>query len=67
MTNVSIDLTLCQGYGLCIDPSGGLIDLSGDGQAELVAESLSAEDEPQLRAAASMCPVSAITVTSSNE
>jgi ferredoxin len=56
---VSIDRSLCSGFGACVDASPGLFRLEGDGiAATLVAET----DDPRVLDAADACPMGAILV-----
>jgi ferredoxin len=60
---VDIDLTRCQGYGNCLTPSGGILDINDDGQAFVTTDSVPDEKLAEMNTAASMCPVSAIKVS----
>ena len=61
MIRVEVDLTRCQGYGNCVGAAPGIFDLDDGGQA-LVLRQPDAGEESAIRAAARLCPVTAITV-----
>lgn len=56
---ISIDRSLCSGFGACVDASPGLFRLDGSGTAEVaVAET----GDPRVLDAADACPMGAILV-----
>jgi ferredoxin len=56
---ISIDRSLCSGFGACVDASPDVFRLDGTGTAEvLVTES----DDPRVLDAADACPMGAILV-----
>ena len=65
MIKVIVDLTRCQGYGNCVSAAPRLFDINDDGQSYLLVDDLTQEHLGELRAAASVCPVSAIAVVTS--
>lgn len=63
MTHVEVDRTLCQGYGNCVIAAPQVFDLDDAGQAVVVVDSISEDEQRSVAlAAASVCPVSAIAV-----
>lgn len=65
MINVTIDVSRCQGYGNCLSADPDVFDIDDDGQAFLLTEEFSTDRLGSLRTAASVCPVSAILVETS--
>jgi ferredoxin len=59
---VEVDLTRCQGYGNCVSAAPAIFEL-GENDLVLILRQPAPEDEDATRAAARLCPVSAITVT----
>lgn len=58
---VTVDLSLCQGYGNCVSAAPEYFDLDQTGQAVILrAEANTPEEQDAVRAAIPMCPVSAI-------
>ncbi|RAG80830.1 ferredoxin [Streptacidiphilus pinicola] len=55
-----IDSTRCQGYGECLPPAPGLIDLDEWGYARLLVVELTGDQETAARAAVDACPNSAL-------
>lgn len=64
MIEVTIDLSRCQGYGNCVSASPDTFDISDDGQAFLLTDDIPESRLDEVRAAATVCPVAAITVVS---
>ncbi|MEN2740595.1 ferredoxin [Microbacterium sp. X-17] len=62
MINVSIDLSRCQGYGNCLTPGDGILDINDEGQAFLLVDEIPEDRLADMRAAAAVCPVAAIAV-----
>lgn len=66
MIKVEIDLSRCQGYGNCVTAAPDVFDIDDEGQAFLlVEESMPDEELARMKAAAAVCPVTAITVNES--
>ncbi|WP_042422688.1 ferredoxin [Streptacidiphilus anmyonensis] len=55
-----IDSTRCQGYGECLPPAPGLIDLDEWGYAWLLVVDLTDDQESAARAAVDACPNDAL-------
>jgi ferredoxin len=58
---VEVDLSRCQGYGNCVSTAPDIFDLSDAGTV-LVIKQPELDDEAATRAAANLCPVSAISI-----
>jgi ferredoxin len=56
---VSIDRSLCSGFGACVDASAELFQLDGSGIARVA---VSETDDPRVLDAADACPMGAIFV-----
>ena len=57
---VTVDGSLCSGFGACVDLSPDLFQLDGGGMASAVSTET---DDPRALDAADACPMGAITVT----
>ncbi|WP_042388002.1 ferredoxin [Streptacidiphilus melanogenes] len=55
-----IDSTRCQGYGECLPPAPGVIDLDEWGYARLLVVDLTDDQEAAARAAVDACPNNAL-------
>ncbi|MDP9026248.1 MAG: ferredoxin [Actinomycetota bacterium] len=62
MSSVEIDLTRCEGHGLCENAAPTVYRLNDDGQVELVADELTSELVAAAEAGARLCPVNALRV-----
>ncbi|MDP9026791.1 MAG: ferredoxin [Actinomycetota bacterium] len=62
MSSVQIDLTRCEGHGLCEIAAPAVYRLNDDGQVELVADELTPELVAAAEAGARLCPVNALRV-----
>ncbi|KQO60374.1 ferredoxin [Curtobacterium sp. Leaf261] len=56
------DTDVCVGAGQCALVAGAVFDQDDDGIVELLVEHPAAEDEPDVRRAAALCPARAITL-----
>ena len=61
MPGTSVDAAKCIGCSACV--SSGFYEMGSDNKAHPVKADLSAEEVEKAKAAASACPVQAITVT----
>ncbi|GIH17778.1 ferredoxin [Rugosimonospora africana] len=61
--NVDIDRELCQGHGQCGESAPKIFEVRDDGLAYLLVDAIPADQEPNVRDAASRCPVDAIRLT----
>ncbi|MFI6350204.1 ferredoxin [Streptomyces sp. NPDC050560] len=61
---LTVDLSLCQGYGNCVPAAPDLFDLDDAGQAVVLRATLDdPADQAAARAAIPLCPMSAIQLT----
>ena len=62
MIDVTIDLSRCQGYGNCVSAAPEVFDINDEGQSFLLMSDIGEERLAEVRAAAAVCPVAAISV-----
>ncbi|MGP3968303.1 ferredoxin [Streptomyces sp. 6N223] len=64
MKKISVDQTLCNGYGHCVIEAPDHFDLNDDsGKATLLKEDIADGDRAKVESAAMLCPVQAISVS----
>jgi len=57
---VSVDRSLCNGYGNCVMEAPEVFELDDEGMAVVLDESPTGENAEKAKTAAAMCPVDAI-------
>ena len=62
MIEITLDLARCQGYGNCVSAAPDVFDINDEGQVYLLVDDLADDRVEELRAAAVVCPVAAISV-----
>lgn len=60
---VDIDLELCQGHGQCAESAPKVFEVRDDGFAYLLVDEIPADQEANVRDAASRCPTDAIKIS----
>jgi ferredoxin len=61
---VNLDRDRCEGHGLCEEASPQLFRLDDEGELEVLQDTVDGEMVQAARAAARVCPVAALSVTS---